>query len=84
MLLLYYNPTYDKYYLRYYKYVHYDYYLGYENQYGHMVVSILVIQDKGLVSVNDLREYMLQKNRRKIGLKERLINRGIDLLNKLK
>lgn len=86
MLLLYYNPTNDKYYLRYYKSIHYDYRVGYVNQFEHIVVKILVIQDNGLVAVDDLQKYLLDcyyKGSKKETLKTRLINRTIDLLNKL-
>lgn len=86
MLLLYYNPTKDSYYLRYYKSIHYDYYVGYVNQFEHIVVKILVIQDNGLIDVDDLHKYLIERyyGKKEPSLKERIIDRAIDLLYKLK
>lgn len=86
MLLLYYSPTNDKYYLRYYKRALNGYEVGYTNQFGHTVVKILVIEDNKLVDVKSIDEYRLYRynNRdRKRSLKKRLIGRLIDVLNKL-
>lgn len=86
MLLLYYNPSNKNYYLRYYKFQHSGYRVGYTNQFGHIVVKILIIQGGGLIDVQDVDAYHLQSylNRpREQSLKKRLIGRLIDLLNKL-
>lgn len=85
MLLLYYNPTSDKYYIKYYKRTLNGYEVGYTNQYGHIVVKILVIEGKYLVDVKSIDEYRLERymNRnRKQSLKKRLIRRIIYVLNK--
>lgn len=83
MLLLYYNPTIKNYYLRYYKHLLPGYKVGYTNQYDHVVVKVLVIQDGELVDVKDVDKYLLSRYlTRKPSLKKRLINALIRLLNK--
>lgn len=86
MLLLYYNPTKDNYYLRYYKSIHYDYKVGYKNQFDHEVVKILVIQGNRLVAVDDLQAFLLKRYRdrmNKQSLKKRLISKVISYLERL-
>lgn len=86
MLLLYYNPTTKNYYIKYYKRILNNYFVGYMNQYGHFVVKILVIEDELLIDVMSTDQYLVDRylNRdRKQSFKTRLKNRLIDFLIKL-
>lgn len=86
MLLLYYNPTIKNYYIKYYKHILNDYFVGYLNQYGHFVVKIFVIENGLLVDVKDVTKYRVDQylNRdRKQSFKKRLIRNIICVLNKL-
>ena len=86
MLLVYYNPTKDKFYLKYYKYKNREYYVGYKNQFGHEVIRLYIIQGKELISYDNVDDYMYENynSKKRVPFKIKLINRLIDLLNKLK
>lgn len=86
MLLLWYNQTHDKFYLKYYTSQYRDFYVGFVNQFDHMVVKILVFEGNKLLSVDSLPNYRLGKylHPKKESNKNRLIDRMVDLLNKLK
>lgn len=56
------------------------------NQYGHIVVRVLVIQDSGLVDVTSTDEYLMSRyesRSRKITLKKRIVDFLVSLLYKL-
>ena len=83
MLLVYYNPSKDKFYLKYYKYINRSYFVGFKNQYEHEVIKIYIIKDKELISVNNVDDYFFNRHSRKPSLKEKVINRIVDLLYKI-
>lgn len=62
----------------------YGYYkVGYINSYGHELITLFYVTDKKLVQCTSMADYYIIK-RENGRLKNRLINRIIYLLNKLK
>lgn len=85
MLLLYYNPTNNNYYLKYYKRLHHGYRVGYTNQYEHVVVKVFVIQGGALVDVESIDKFISDRylrGREKETLKKRLIRWLLNVLDK--
>ena len=80
-LLIYYNVNQKHFYIVYTNYI--NYYVGYENSYGHILVQILGVKNNLYVNVKnfyDLASIPWKKEK----LKVRLINKLIRWLNKLK
>jgi len=86
MLLIWYNPIKDNYYLRYIKSDYFgNYYIGKVNDYGHIIVQIFYYDDKNFVPIKDyysyIRDYAIQRENSK---RNKLINKLTYLLNKLR
>lgn len=85
MLLVYYNPNKDNFYIRYTRnYFTDEYYLGKINEYGHILVQLFLYDDNELVPIEDYWSYYQSTKELKPGFKVRLINRVIYLLNRIK
>ena len=83
IILVYYNPNRNCFYTKFVKSCLY-YEVGYINQYDHILVQILVYDDKLISIKNHIDYYKKSKKIKEESKKNRLINRTIDLLNKLK
>lgn len=82
MIGIWYVPKKNKFYAKYVRTAYfYSYYkVGYVNQYNHNLVALFYIAKNKLVQCNSLADYYNIKN---LTFKKRLINRIIDLLNKI-
>mgnify|MGYP006972498327 FL=1 len=90
MLLVYYNINTEVFFLKYVKsYFDNDgryYEIGYTNQYNHIIVQLFIVDyDNNLISANSYLDYLndLRFQKRET-IKNKLIDRAIGLLNKLK
>lgn len=82
-ILVYYNPNRNCFYTKIVKnYLFYE--VGYINQYEHILVQILAYDDKFISIKNHIDYYKKSKEIKEESKKNMLINRTIDLLNKLK
>ena len=79
-LLIYYNQNQKNFYLVYTNHIFSNYYVGYENGYGHMIVQILVVRNNKYINVNQF--FSVCNIPYKEGLKSRLANKLIRWLNK--
>lgn len=90
MLLVYYNINTEVFFLKYVKsYFDNDgkyYEIGYINQYNHIIVQLFIVDyDNNLVSANSYLDYLNDlRFQKKETIKNKLIDRTIGLLNKLK
>ena len=83
MLLVYYNTNQKHFYIIYTKYDKLNYYVGYTNQFNHIIVQIFYIYGNKLYNINchnDIYKIFPKKER----LRNRLITRIVRGLNKLK
>ena len=83
MLLILYNPNNNCFYIKRVNSFIFDKYVGYVNQYNHQICQILYIENNEFVNCNSYWEY-IRSNKRQETKKNRLINKAIYLLNKLK
>lgn len=90
MLLVYYNINTEVFFLKYVKsYFDNDgkyYEIGYTNQYNHIIVQLFIVDyDNNLISANSYLDYLNDlRFQKKETIKNKLIDRAIGLLNKLK
>lgn len=90
MLLIYYNINTEVFFLKYVKsYFDNDgkyYEIGYTNQYNHIIVQLFIVDyDNNLISANSYLDYLNDlRFQKKETIKNKLIDRAIGLLNKLK
>lgn len=90
MLLVYYNINTEVFFLKYVKsYFDNDgkyYEIGYTNQYNHVIVQLFIVDyDNNLISANSYLDYLNDlRFQKKETIKNKLIDRTIGLLNKLK
>ena len=90
MLLVYYNINTEVFFLKYVKsYFDNDgryYEIGYTNQYNHIIVQLFIVDyDNNLISANSYLDYLNDlRFQKKETIKNKLIDRVIGLLNKLK
>lgn len=92
MLLIYYNPNLNNFYFKINTYYFQDYILDSTNSYGHILIQVILITKDKLINVDnwdirkDIRKYkdLYFVNYSKPKLKNVLINKLIDLLEKLK
>ena len=90
MLLIYYNINTEVFFLKYVKsYFDNDgkyYEVGYTNQYNHIIVQLFIVDyDNNLISANSYLDYLNDlRFQKKETIKNKLIDRVIGLLNKLK
>lgn len=90
MLLVYYNINTEVFFLKYVKsYFDNDgkyYEIGYTNQYNHIIVQLFIVDyDNNLISANSYLDYLNDlRFQKKETIKNKLIDRTIGLLNKLK
>ena len=89
VLLIYYNQNLSNFYYRQIDPIELlveDKFLGYKNSYGHEIISILLFIDDTTTSIKNYNDYYYKqkpKNDNK-SLRNVLIDRGINLLNKFK
>lgn len=83
MLLIYYNLNTEVFFLKYVK--HCRFRVGYINQYNHIVVQMFAYGEE-LIECNSYIEYLQDyvNNQEEDSVKNKVIDRVIDLLNKLK
>ena len=79
-LLIYYNPNHQNFYIVYTNYLFSNYFVGFENGYGHVIVQILVYRHNKLINVNSYSD--ISRSSHKESLKSRLARRMIRWLNK--
>ena len=87
MLFVYYNPNYNTFYTKYLRnYFNPKYKVGYVNQFDHIIVSCYMITEKGLVNCLSHNDYYINHStiKKKKSLRNKLINRIICLLYKIK
>ena len=78
-LLIYYNPNQLHFYTVYTNYI--NYYVGYENSYGHILIQILAFRNKKYVNISEWLD-LFKIPVKKESLKSRLAKRMIRWLNK--
>jgi hypothetical protein len=83
MLLILYNPNNNCFYIKRVNSFIFDKYVGYVNQFNHQICQILYIQDNKFVNCNSYWDYIGSSKSQETN-KNKVINRVIDLLNKLK
>ena len=85
MLLVLFNPQTETFYLRMVSSISENYRVGYVNQYDHMIVAIYVIDEENrLKPVDDFWDYLKLDKEENTTFKNKVINRAIDLLYRLK
>lgn len=81
-LLIYYNPNQNNFYIVYTNFIPFDRKVGYENQYGHILVQILANRGNKLVNIYNYNDLIKLRSKEKESLKSRLANKAISWLNK--
>ena len=83
MLLVYYNINHEHFYMVYTRYSNFEYYVGYINQFNHIIVQMFYIYDNQLYNItchHDIYTIFPKKEK----LRNKLITRIVRWLNKLK
>ena len=88
LILIYYNPIKNNFYMKIIS-VHPSLTVGYVNSYDHLLVDMMTIENKKLIHIDNYWSHYRKKSiqeykKRRFTLKNRLINRAIYLLNKLR
>lgn len=83
MLLIYYNPHHNHFYMVYINSIPFEKKVGYINKYDHILVQMLLIRNNKLYNVSSYEDYFKIKVRDET-TKEKVINRLIRFLNKIK